>query len=71
MIITLYDMLIEMATWYSTPADQLERAKACGITTKNTKALSSLVRGWNDGQYDEDPEVLYLELIYLIPSKNK
>ena len=66
--ITLYDMLLEMGTWLSSTADELERAKKSGITNKNNKNLKSLVTAWEDGNYDEDPEILHQELLHLIPN---
>ena len=66
--ITLYDMLLEMGTWLSSTADELERAKKSGITNKNNKNLKSLVTAWEDGNYDEDPEILHQALLHLIPN---
>ena len=68
-MITLHSMLIEMGTWLSSTADELERAKKSGITTKNNKNLKSLVEAWQNGNYDEDPEILHQELLNLIPEK--
>ncbi len=40
--------------------------QASGITTANNKELASLVRGWTSGRYDEDPEYLLNELLWLV-----
>jgi len=69
-IITLECMLLEMGTWISTSADQLARARTSGVTNKNNKNLKSLVTAWEDGRYDEDPEILHQELLHLIPRDN-
>jgi len=66
--ITLHDMLLEMGTWLSSTADELERAKKSGITNRNNKNLKSLVTAWEDGKYDEDPDILHQELLHLIPN---
>jgi hypothetical protein len=66
---TLHSMLLEMGTWLSSTPDELERAKKSGITTKNNKNLKSLVTAWQNGNYDEDPEILHQELLNLIPEK--
>jgi len=68
-MITLHSMLLEMGTWLSSTPDELKRAKESGITTKNNKNLKSLVTAWQDGNYDEDPEILHQELLNLIPEK--
>jgi hypothetical protein len=68
--ITLHDMLLEMGTWLSSTPDELERAKQSGITNRNNKNLKSLVTAWEDGNYDEDPEILHQELLHLIPRYN-
>lgn len=64
---TLHSMLLEMGTWWSSTPDELKRAKESGITTKNNKNLKSLVTAWQNGDYDECPEILHQELINLIP----
>lgn len=68
--ITLHDMLLEMGTWLSSTPEELERAKKSGITNRNNKNLKSLVTAWEDGNYDEDPEILHQELLRLIPRYN-
>lgn len=68
--ITLHDMLLEMGTWLSSTPEELERAKKSGITTKNNKNLKSLVAAWQNGNYDEDPEILHQALLHLIPRYN-
>ena len=68
--ITLHDMLLEMGTWLSSTPDELERAKQSGITNRNNKNLKTLVTAWEDGNYDEDPEILHQELLHLIPRYN-
>jgi hypothetical protein len=68
--ITLHDMLLEMGTWLASTPEELERAKQSGITNRNNKNLKSLVTAWEDGNYDEDPEILHQELLHLIPRYN-
>lgn len=65
--ITLHSMLLEMGTWLSSTPEELRKAKESGITTGNNKNLKSLVSAWQNGNYDEDPEILHQELLYLIP----
>lgn len=68
--ITLHDMLLEMGTWLSSTPEELERAEKSGITNRNNKNLKSLVTAWEDGNYDEDPEILHQSLLNLIPRYN-
>lgn len=68
--ITLHSMLLEMGTWLSSTPDELQRAKQSGITDRNNKNLKSLVAAWENGNYDEDPEILHQSLLNLIPRYN-
>jgi hypothetical protein len=68
--ITLHDMLLEMGTWLSSTPEELEMAAKSGITNRNNKNLKSLVTAWEDGNYDEDPEILHQSLLNLIPRYN-
>jgi PIN domain nuclease of toxin-antitoxin system len=63
-------MLLEMGTWLASTPEELERAAKSGITNRNNKNLKSLVTAWEDGNYDEDPEILHQELLHLIPRYN-
>ena len=65
--ISLYDMLQEMQTWISISPEDLNKARSSDINTTNSPQLKRLVRGWVNGIYDEDPEVLVQELQNLIP----
>jgi len=65
MRITLLDMFKEMNSF--TPCkDYFMKASHSPITTANNKEFLSLVRGWDEGVYDEDPDVLLREFIALL-----
>jgi PIN domain nuclease of toxin-antitoxin system len=65
--ITLHSMLLEMGTWLASTDDELDRAEQSRIHTGNNKNLKSLVTAWENGNYDEDPEILHQALLNLIP----
>ena len=66
---SLYDMLQEMETWFTVKLEDLEAAKASGITTKNNPKLASLVKQWGSGTYDNDPDYMLNYLLELIPKR--
>jgi hypothetical protein len=55
---TILNMLQELSTWIDWDKDILAKAKASKITDKNNRIFKSLVNGWVDGDYDDDPEAL-------------
>jgi hypothetical protein len=63
---TLYHFLLEMGTWFKTSEEILERAKNKKLNAQEKNHLSTLYRHWNVGMYDEDPQMLYNELIQMI-----
>ena len=65
--VTLHSMLTEMETWCSFTEEQKAKAKSSDVHTSNNPKLRRLVDMWQDGEYDEDPEVLAQELVELIP----
>ena len=65
--ITLHSMLLEMGTWLASTTDELDRAEQSRIHTGNNRNLKSLVTAWENGNYDEDPEILHQALLNLIP----
>lgn len=68
--VSLYDMLQEMQTWVKTPKGILEKARASKVTTANSAQLQQMVHDWNQGYYDEVPDMLVQELISLLHSKS-
>jgi type III secretion system FlhB-like substrate exporter len=55
-----------MGTWFKTSEEILERAKNKKLNAQEKNHLSTLYRHWNVGMYDEDPQMLYNELIQMI-----
>jgi len=66
--ITLGSMFREMNSWVPCQS-HFEAADKSGITTKNSVALKNAVEEWQSGIYDEDPNSLVNELIYILESK--
>lgn len=55
---TIHDLATEMQTWLTFTPEMLERAKNSKVTTKNHSAFAKLVRQWENGHFDEDPEIV-------------
>jgi hypothetical protein len=53
---TIHDLATEMQTWLTFTPEMLEKAREANINTANSPALRKLVRDWQYGKYDEDPE---------------
>ena len=62
----LYHFLLEMGTWFKTSEEILERAKNTKLDADEKNHLSTLRKHFNMGIYDEDPELLYNELIRMV-----
>ena len=63
---TLYHFLLEMGTWFKTSEEILAKVKNTKLSTQEKIHLSKLSRDFNEGLYDEDPELLYNELIQMV-----
>lgn len=66
--ITLESMFREMDTWIDCKK-HFEQAAASGLHTGNNKRLASLVKGWGNGLYDEDPNYVVDELVRILREK--
>jgi hypothetical protein len=64
--LSLYDFMQEMRSFTPIDSVSLEKAKQSGINTSNSRELKSLLNGWVNGVYDEDPQYLAQELECLI-----
>lgn len=64
---TLYDFLTELETWTKPFKNEEERnrIKALKINTKNNKRLKEYLVDWQNGKYDEDPQLLTDSLLRL------
>ncbi len=66
MILSIYVMVIELSEWVTISPADVARAKASKITDKNNAEFRSLVKDWENGVYDEDPETLVSEILSLL-----
>ena len=64
--LSLYDLMQEIRSFTTIDSVSLEKAKQSGINTSNSRELKSLLNGWMDGTYDEDPQYLAQELESLV-----
>lgn len=62
----IYQMLLELKTWFNPSQELLDKAKNSNITTKNNKKFKQLVEGWMEGMFDEDPRLMYDEITFLL-----
>lgn len=58
----LYEMLLEMQTWFSIPAHLLEKANTIKPNINQLERIKFLRKQWSKGHFDEDPQVLKNEL---------
>ena len=65
---TILNFLEEMNSYVSCTG-AFKSASNVKMTAVKTKRLKELVKGWQDGRYDEDPEILVQELVHLIDKK--
>jgi hypothetical protein len=62
----IYQMLTELQTWFNPSQELLDKAKQSKITTKNNVTFKRLVNGWEEGMFDEDPDLIYDEITFLL-----
>jgi hypothetical protein len=62
----IYQMLTELQTWFSPSQELLDKAEQSKITTKNNATFKRLVKDWETGMYDEDPDLIYNEITFLL-----
>lgn len=55
---TIHDLATEMQTWLTFSPETLEKAKNSKVTTRNTTAFNKLVINWENGLFDEDPDMV-------------
>ena len=61
-MVTLTNMLSEMQTWYNIEKHTFDKAEQVKINTKNNTKFKRLVKDWETGMYDEDPDAILNEL---------
>jgi len=66
MTVTIYDMIAELNTWVKFSTADVQKAATSKITTKNNNAFRSLVKDWENGVYDEDPNTMASEILSLL-----
>lgn len=66
-VTTLPEMLEELGSWIATDCNIMINAGNANIDTENNFDFKNLVKAWNKGHYDDDPETLHRRLIELIP----
>jgi hypothetical protein len=66
MVLSIYVMVIELSDWVKISPADVAKALASNITVENNEDFARLVNDWEDGRYDEDPEVLVSEILSLL-----
>ena len=61
-MVTVAGMLREMQTWFNIEKHLLDKAEQANINTKNNTKFKRLVKDWETGMYDEDPDAMLNEL---------
>lgn len=70
MVVTAHNMLQELQTFTDIDEDAFVEANNSNINTKNNQDFKKLVNDWNDGMYDNDPDMLVNEIYDLISNQN-
>ena len=68
MRLSIYVMVIELIenNWVTISPADVARAKASRITDKNNAEFRTLVKDWETGVYDEDPETFASKILSLL-----
>ena len=62
-MVTIYDMVTELQTWFTISPEILDEANESDINDSNNKKFKKLVCDWNLGKYDNDPETFYASIL--------
>lgn len=65
-MITPINILLELQSFVRIDKGIIESARNSKISTQNNKEFQQLVDMWIEGKYDEDPNTLVNEIIYLL-----
>ena len=63
---SIFNLLCELSSFTPVSYEDMGRAKKSKITYMNNEDFARMVNGWQDGQYDEDPDQLVSELVDLL-----
>lgn len=63
---TLFELLQDLRDFAAVDQEDLDRAAKSGITDQNNSEFDVLLQAWQNGSYDNDPELLCQRLIALI-----
>ena len=64
--VTIADMVDELSTWIKFSPEDKIKAKKSKIDTKSNKQFAKLVKDWQNGRYDEDPDAIGNEILELL-----
>jgi len=62
---TAANLLREMQSYVSVPEAEIQKAEKSGINSSNNMDFALIVEDWENGRYDEDPDYVVNEIIYL------
>ena len=65
-MLTLEDMLQEMQSFVEVDTTTMEKASRSVVTQDNSTELNNLILEWQEGAYDEDPELMVQALERLL-----
>lgn len=66
MATTIHDILSEITSFVPVKPEALKRAQVSDITDKNNPEFKALVKGWCNGDYDNDPDILRDRILTLL-----
>jgi len=66
MTVTILGILEELKVYTPVSEESLQKAKDSNIDSLNNTNFKSLISGWKNGWYDEDPDLLVSEIETLL-----
>ena len=63
---TATDLLSELQSFVTISDHVLSKAMNSNLTTRNSPTLRRLADEWNEGKFDEDPELLVQEIASIL-----
>ena len=65
-MVTIHSFLLELNSFVKVSEKDITKAEKSKIKTTNNPNFKNLVKGWENGRYDEDPQTLYFEVANLL-----
>ena len=65
-MVTIFELLQDLRDFTAVDQEDLDRAAKSDVTDQNNAEFDMLLQAWQNGSYDNDPDILVQRLIALI-----